>query len=65
MLGKAAIKQGWYWGGGGTPVLRGSLVHPQSLREEREGPRGAGEGPPDPTDLSELMLMKPVASAGS
>lgn len=48
------------------------MVHPQSPSEEGDEPWGAGSfSPPsgrvllDRTDLSELMLMKPVASAGS
>lgn len=49
-------------------------MHPQSLSWAEGEPWGCwGRFPPpslgrshlDPTDLSELMLMKPVASAGS
>lgn len=42
MLGKAAIKQGWYWGWWWHPTAQGELGSPQSLSEEREEPLGAG-----------------------
>jgi len=75
-MGKAVIRQGWCWGGAGcTPAVGGGSGRglgaprePEPGRGRAPGVRGlvpSGRVPPDPADLSELMLMKPVASAGS